>query len=132
MKISRLKPLLRALVVAKTRLKRNLLIFIVCCAVKAWWFIRNDDYTPQGNLQKELNIQSTLTQDTIDRHLDSVLDGKSEQRRDPADGQDENPIDRNRQILPPEQALNRAFNSQKGFAVFAYGIQGDKIHPPIT
>jgi len=41
MKISRLKPLLRALVVGKTRLKRNLLIFIICCAVKVWWFIRN-------------------------------------------------------------------------------------------
>jgi len=43
MKISRLKPLLRALVVAKTRLKRNLLIFITakrchCCGVKACWF----------------------------------------------------------------------------------------------
>ncbi len=39
MKISRLKPLLRALVVGKTRLKRNLLIFITakrchCCAVQ--------------------------------------------------------------------------------------------------
>ncbi len=35
MKISRLKPLLRAWVVGETILKRNLLIFMVCCAVKA-------------------------------------------------------------------------------------------------
>ena len=39
MKISRLKPLLRPLVVGKTRLKRNLLIFMICCAAKPYWFI---------------------------------------------------------------------------------------------
>ncbi len=39
MKISRLKPLLRTPVAGKTRLRRNLLIFMLCCAVKPCWFI---------------------------------------------------------------------------------------------
>jgi len=39
MKISRLKPLLRALIADKTSLKRNLLIFMLCCAAKVWAFI---------------------------------------------------------------------------------------------